>query len=157
MVTAYRIQKEKYNKETLLGRGAEKSGGRWNPIGVALVYTSITTSLAVLELQPHIDKTQIHSLPKLNFAVLEIPEECIHEFEIGELPIGWDSIPSTSVAEQFLAPYLASKHSLVYKVPSAVNHYETNLLIDPNHPDIGRIVEKTYLDFSLDKRVYGIA
>jgi RES domain-containing protein len=40
-------------------RGAMIAGGRWNPIGVPMLYTAEHLSLACLEVLVHLDKGQL--------------------------------------------------------------------------------------------------
>lgn len=44
-MTVFRLAAEKF-KDDLSGKGAEIYGGRWNPVGYALVYTSQSRALA---------------------------------------------------------------------------------------------------------------
>jgi RES domain-containing protein len=47
----YRSSTPKYAKETdlLTGEGSRRFGGRWNPIGIAAVYASLTPEIAMAE------------------------------------------------------------------------------------------------------------
>ena len=47
-MTVYRFTHKKFAGE-LSGTGARLVGGRWNPVGVSVVYTSESISLALLE------------------------------------------------------------------------------------------------------------
>jgi len=40
-------------------RGAMVAGGRWNPIGVSMLYAAAHLSLACLEIHVHVDKGQL--------------------------------------------------------------------------------------------------
>lgn len=53
--TVYRSSTPKYATETelLIGEGSRKSGGRWNPIGLAVVYASLTPETALAETLAH--------------------------------------------------------------------------------------------------------
>ncbi|HET6992213.1 MAG TPA: RES family NAD+ phosphorylase, partial [Bacteroidia bacterium] len=45
----FRLCKSNYSKD-LSGIGAEKSGGRWNSKGKAMLYTSATRALCTIEI-----------------------------------------------------------------------------------------------------------
>ncbi|SOD80926.1 RES family NAD+ phosphorylase [Spirosoma fluviale] len=152
MAICYRIQKSKHNSGTLSGIGASITGGRWNPVGTPMVYTSTTVSLCVLEILVHTDKSLLPNFPPHSLIKLEIPDECIREFHPDELLPGWTSIPPTDVSRFFLMPYLTTNSSLAFKVPSAVNPYEYNILLNPEHPDIGKVIEYPPIAFKFDQR-----
>lgn len=154
MAIVYRLQKPKYNTTVLSGEGASVAGGRWNTKGVPVVYTSSTISLTVLEMQVHIDRSQVSILPKSNIIELLVPDEYIHEFGLADLPADWDSNPVTESVQQFLAQYLEPGHKLAFKVPSVVNPYEYNLLINPLHTDIKHVLIMSILDFTFDPRLF---
>jgi RES domain-containing protein len=55
MPEAWRIVKARHAATAFSGKGAADNGGRWNSRGVAVVYASITKSLAVLESLVHLN------------------------------------------------------------------------------------------------------
>ncbi len=57
----WRITRKPFLTQALEGLGAKKYGGRWNSKGFAVVYTSESLELAVLEALVHLD---IDLLPK---------------------------------------------------------------------------------------------
>ena len=57
MITVYRFTPIQFIDD-LSGRGAMLFGGRWNSIGLPAVYTSLTISLALVELFVHKDTFQ---------------------------------------------------------------------------------------------------
>ncbi|MBO0947261.1 RES family NAD+ phosphorylase [Fibrella forsythiae] len=154
MATAYRLQKIKHNSTTLSGAGSADLGGRWNNIGTSLIYASSTSSLAVLEKAVHlIDKM----IPNMNFAILEIPDECIRTFTISDLPTDWDAKPALACSWQFLAFWFEKGNTLACSIPSAINPNENNLLINPNHPDINRVRILDFIPYTLDCRLIATA
>jgi RES domain-containing protein len=56
-VLVWRITRAAY--QALDGEGARLHGGRWNPEGVPVVYTSTTLSLAALEYLVHVDPEDV--------------------------------------------------------------------------------------------------
>ena len=96
-VTVWRIAPDTrtYEADDLSGAGAKQTGGRWNAIGDALVYTSETQALACLETVVHLNAG---GLPLNRYLVsVTIPDpvwaEALTETP-GSLPVGWDADPS---------------------------------------------------------------
>ena len=54
-LTGWRIVPENQAASAFDGEGARLYGGRWNSVGVAMVYASQHKSLAALEVRVHID------------------------------------------------------------------------------------------------------
>jgi len=46
---AYRLVKERFSDTPLSSEGARRYGGRWNPAGIGIFYTSSSPELALLE------------------------------------------------------------------------------------------------------------
>jgi RES domain-containing protein len=154
MPSVYRIASTSpsYAYDDLTGKGAELTGGRWNRKGVPVIYTASSIALAALETIVH---TDTGAWP-LNRYVLEIaiPDEPWAAAETpSDLPPVWDAQPAPKETLDFGDEWLASRRSLLLKVPSVVVPLETNLLINPRHPDAGliRIINTT--KFVYDSRI----
>ncbi|QIP15715.1 RES family NAD+ phosphorylase [Spirosoma aureum] len=153
-IQVYRLQKSKHNSTTLLGTGAKLSGGRWNVCGTPLIYTAASTSLAILEVRVHLGILPTTKYPPLNMVVIELPEECIYEFYPSDLPDDWNEVPASDCCQQFLAPFLEPGNKLAFSVPSAVNPFERNILINPLHSDIRRVFVREFYPFTMDSRLF---
>jgi len=154
MVTVFRLQNPKHNNNTLSGQGALKLGGRWNAPGTPLIYTSTSISLAILETRVHYQGLPVDLHPPMNIVVLELPEDSVYEFTAYDLPVGWDAVPIEPCSQQFLKSWLQPGNRLACSVPSVINPYERNILINPLHPDITRVVIEQFNPFVFDKRLY---
>ncbi|MGY5851898.1 RES family NAD+ phosphorylase [Salegentibacter sp. F14] len=146
----YRIAKKKWIKD-LSGTGAKLTGGRWNPKGFSVLYCASTSSLAILEKLVHVD---FDLLPDdLFIAELKIPENRIKELTLKDLPKNWNKYPGPDMLKALGKKWLIENKYLILKVPSAVNPYETNFLINVGHPDIDKIkILKSY-PFEIDNRL----
>jgi len=153
----FRISKKSYIND-LSGIGAGLYGGRWNPKGVNMVYTSSSIALASLEYLIH------------NFHLLSTADICLAKIEVGlpspileyqsnELPDNWNLQLGSQYATQQIGRYFAlNGNDYVLKVPSAVAPGEFNLLLNPYHPSHAqtKIIEK--IDpFVFDKRLLDLA
>ena len=75
---AYRIAFQKYIKD-LSGTGSEIFGGRWNPIGTSVLYTSQTVGTSAMEFLVNLD-SKLTNL-KIALVVIELPDGSIGEIK----------------------------------------------------------------------------
>ena len=138
----YRIQKLQFVATLLQGEGARRYGGRWNPEGIPLVYTSVSPELALLETLVHLDGTPFHDLPPYVQVALSVPEELVEVIPATALPLGWDQLPSPDHVARFLLSRLQPTSPYVgFAVPSSVlpGSPSRNVLLNPSHPLIGKV------------------
>jgi RES domain-containing protein len=140
-VVLWRIAADTANFEAddATGKGAEKTGGRWNRVGVAMLYTSTSRALACLETIVHLGAGDI----PLNRYLVEIamPKRCWDSAVVLEPAqlVGWDALPHSKTSMDWGTKWAMSKSSLLAKVPSIVVPEEFNVLINPAHPDRSRL------------------
>ena len=131
-MNVYRISKKAHIND-LTGIGAGLYGGRWNPNGINLVYTSSSIALASLEYLVH------------NYHLLSTAEICLAKIKIGtpkpilelktkELPLDWNLPMKILQATQEIGKeFYLKRNDYILKVPSAVVPLEFNLLLNPLH------------------------
>jgi RES domain-containing protein len=138
-VLLWRITRKPFLTQALEGLGAKKYGGRWNSKGFAVVYTSESLELAVLEALVHLD---IDLLPKDVFQVgFELDDQFIARV-LTPLPGGWDSAPPYSPHVQAIGDrWIRSGSSLGLRLPASVLTSRSNVLLNPAHPEIHRLRE----------------
>lgn len=150
----FRIEREKYLDETLLGVGASVTdANRWNSANTFLVYTSESRALAILEISVHLDLSE--DLPTDRYILeIDIPEKVpFYELDTRDLPKRWDSKPP-SLETQFIGDdFVRSNEAAVLKVPSAVIPEEFNFLINPAHPDSASIRVLSAKPLRFDQRL----
>lgn len=138
----------------MTGTGAKLSGGRWNDVGVPMVYTASTRALACLETIVHLNAG---GLPFNRYLVeVEIPDDLWSAAEVvnaTSLPIGWDAEPAGNVSVDFGSVWVAPVSSAVLRVPSVIVPEEENILINPVHPDATRIVARKVRRWLYDPRL----
>lgn len=139
--------------EDLSGRGAEKTGGRWNRAGSPIVYCAGSIALACLETVVHL---RVAGLPLNRFLVrVDIPDEVWarrQTLQAASLPVGWSAIPEGLVSVEFGQRWLASMASAVLELPSVIVPEENNCLINPRHPDAAGITALKLRSWSYDGR-----
>ncbi|OPY60379.1 MAG: RES domain protein [Syntrophorhabdaceae bacterium PtaU1.Bin034] len=146
----YRITK-KWLADDLSGEGAKLYGGRWNPEGHPVVYTSESRSLAALEFYAH--RSRSRHLIDLTLVQIVIPDDVeAKHLKLGDLPEGWDNYPAPDSLALIGAEWLNSKSSLSLIVPSAIVPQESNVLINPAHDEMRRVFIGEVEEFSFDRR-----
>lgn len=152
----WRITKRKYAKRDLLlsGDGAKEYGGRWNLPGLPAIYTSSTSSLALLETLVHAEP---NTLPDSLVAVQVVVPDSASKNEIvaADLPRSWRQIGDRACAERG-SEWLRSGISLLLVVPSAVNPLESNVVINPAHKELKRCTIGSIIDVTYDPRLLSL-
>lgn len=155
MPVVYRIQKKQFIESVLTGEGARLNGGRWNPPGTPLVYTSMTPELALLETLVHLDGTPLRDLPPFVRVSIELPD-AIEQIRLAELPTGWDALKYPESLPQFLLPRLVATYpALAFGLPSVVvrNTPSRNILINPLHPLMSQVKVVEVVAHDFDERL----
>lgn len=148
----YRIAKTDYVRD-LTGIGAKLYGGRWNHRGTAIIYTSETRALATIEYLVHVSMANV---PKgLSMSVLEVPDDPAAETISAEsLPKNWRDFPAPPDLADLGTQWAQSRRSLLLAVPSAVVTQEHNILINPLHPEMARVVLRNVENYEMDQRLF---
>lgn len=150
MATFYRIVQVKWAASAMTGEGARLFGGRWNPPGVPAVYLADSRALAALEIIVNAPR-EVSSLAWRIFEV-EVPDDSIETVKSDALPHDWQALPSSPGARLHGARWLQTGR-LCFKLPSAVIPEEFTLLLDPLHPDAGKLRVSEPKEFRFDPRV----
>ncbi|WP_048440524.1 RES family NAD+ phosphorylase [Caenimonas sp. SL110] len=128
-----------YVADDLTGRGAEKTGGRWNSTGTPMVYASSSIALAVLETLVHLGAC---GLPLNRYLVrIDVPSDLVASAARAQADrlVGWDALPAGKVSVDWGSTWCASASSLVALVPSVIVAEEFNLLLNPRHADAAKV------------------
>ena len=144
-----------YAADDLSGEGARLTGGRWNSPGMALLYTSSTIALAVLETVVHLSSS---GLPLNRYLIrIDIPDNLWslrEESDQHSVPSGWDALPAAAASPGFGDAWLRSQRSVVLTVPSVIVPEEKNILINPTHPDARNITAQSLRRWTYDPRLF---
>ena len=151
MISAWRITKRKHTKTAFSGSGARKYGGRWNSPGTAIVYTSETQSLAVLEMLVHLDGPDL--LQEYVLIGVEIEESLLRDLDPSVLPHNWRTDPAPLALRKIGDEWAVARSSVALRVPSILLPGESNVLFNPAHTDFARLVIDKALAFSFDPRL----
>jgi RES domain-containing protein len=149
-MTVYRFVHQKFAGE-LSGTGARLWGGRWNPVGVSVVYASESISLALLEVLAN--TFTLEELQMIHLMEITIPENTgSQEIKLQQLKKDWHH--DFDYTQWMGQEILAARKSLMVQCPSAIVQKENNYLINPLHPDFKKLQWNTVTDFYFDERLF---
>jgi len=148
---AWRITQHRRARTAFSGEGARLYGGRWNSPGVPVVYVAQSQALAVLEVLVHLDSPAL--LKKYVFLEADFDASLVIDLDRSTLPKNWRSDPVPVAVQSTGDQWVMSGDSAVLRVPSLLVPDESNFLINPRHPDFGRISVSRPQPFRLDPRL----
>lgn len=135
----WRICKAEHAGTAFTGEGALLYPGRWHHAGTRVVYCSESRALAALEQLVHLHRNKLP--PNLVSLPVEVPDGlAIREVRTDDLPAAWRRQPGPLELRDMGSRWVESGETVVLRVPSAVVPGEHNLLLNPRHPDFGRLV-----------------
>ncbi|MGZ3181919.1 MAG: RES family NAD+ phosphorylase [Telluria sp.] len=141
-----------YVATDLSGAGAKHTGGRWNSPGLAVTYCSASIALAVHETIVHL---RSGGLPLNRYLVqIVVPDDVWDARQVLMPPVGWDALPAGMVSVQVGDAWLQGQASALLVVPSVIVPEESNVLINPLHPDAQRIAAKALRKWQYDPRYF---
>jgi len=151
MLSAWRLTKTKLLPSAWDGQGAKKSGGRWNSVGIAVVYTSSTLSLALVEVLVHLPSG---ILPVYSAVRVAFDEDLVAAVDPLALPTNWRDHPPPPETKAIGDRWVAEGSSLVLRVPSVIVPNEFNYILNPAHPAFADITIGDPIPFPFDPRLH---
>ena len=151
MITAWRITKKKFQKEAFTGFGAKEYGGRWNPRGLAAIYTSYTLSLAILELLVHYVESEI--INDYIAIPIEFDDSNIASLSITQMLPDWKDYPYPESTQDRGRHWLETQAGAVLKVPSVVVPQQHNFIFNPMHPEFQSFKIGAGVESPIDSRL----
>jgi RES domain-containing protein len=146
----WRLTKTKHLATAWDGEGARRAGGRWNRVGVRVVYASATLSLALVETLVHLSS---RILPAYSAIPCEIDESLVDTVEEADLPPVWKDYPPPPEVQSIGDRWVVEARSAALRVPSVIVPSEFNYVLNPAHPDFARIRIGKALPFPFDARL----
>lgn len=118
-----------------------------------MIYTSESRALALAEVVVHLSA---FALPlEYVMLTLEIPDSSkVQEISANELKSDWNAFPHSMETQRLGDQFIRDKKTLILKVPSAVVHGDSNMLINPRHQDVIKVKVVDIQDFPLDNRLF---
>jgi RES domain-containing protein len=150
----WRICKAEHAATAFTGEGALLYPGRWHHAGTPVVYCSDSRALAALEQLVHLHRNRLP--PDFVCFSVEVPDDfATREVGSAELPAEWRHQPGPPELRDIGTGWAESGESAVLQVPSAVVPGEHNFLLNPRHPDFGRLGIGNPEPFAFDERLVG--
>ena len=148
----YRLIAPRWVESALSGEGARKYGGRWNSPGGSMVYLGGSRALTALEMLVHLTTPMSRAKP---FRIIEvkIPTDLISVYPLKILPAGWRVQPPGRLTMEIGDDWLRAGSDLALRVPSVIVPEESNILINPLHPEFGQLEASATGNFSFDARL----
>jgi len=151
MPTAWRIVKKRHADSAFDGEGARRYGGRWNSPGTPVVYVSDTRALCLLEVLAGLRSVK----PVQSYVLIPVTfdDSLILSVQSSDLPSEWRQSPPTPSTQAIGDDWVDQLRSAVLRVPSVIVTEEFNYILNPVHPDFGRIQIGDPRDFTVDSRL----
>jgi RES domain-containing protein len=149
----WRLDDKRFASTWDSGEGARLKGGRWSPVGMPTVYSSLDPSTAILEVAVHKGFDTLNGVAHvLTSATLTIPWTQVHIVRPGAVPNQlWLYPCAFSAAQQEFGRRLLSAHDFV-AIPSSVSRWSWNLVFDASRA-VGKYALQNQEDFALDPRL----
>ena len=91
-ITTWLIIKAQHAHRAFDGEGARLAGGRWNKIGIPMIYTADSLALAALEILVHLPGRELLKRKFLRIPV-RFDSRLVTSFNLIDLPDDWDILP----------------------------------------------------------------
>lgn len=140
----------------LSGEGASLNGGRWNRVGVSVLYTSSSVALSAWEYFVHLARDINIADNAFSHVTIEVPDGSVLELSERALSFSFLRLNEGEGLWTITDEWIREGQYLCMKVPSVVVPGDFNYLVDPKHPlavpDSYRIVG--IVPFSFDDRAF---
>ena len=124
--------------------------GRWNTSACPMIYTSEHYSTALLEKLVH-GRGRVP--PNQHYIEITIPNGASYEiFDSASVP-DWAHVSATN-SKMYGDEWQSSRRSLLLIVPSVVARMDRSILINPEHPELGRIGTSLHQPIWWDSRLF---
>ena len=150
MTAGWRLVKTRFLASAWDGEGARLAGGRWNSVGVPVVYVSSTLSLALVEVLVHLPAGLLGAYAAVPVSFGDAPLAALAE---ADLPADWRDVPPPASTQAIGARFVAEARALALRVPSVVVPSESNYLLNPAHPAFASLKIGAPVAFPFDPRL----
>lgn len=147
----WRLFPGRFRSSAFTGVGGLYAARRWNHLGTVMVYTSTSRALAALEFFVNLEPNEAPD--DLLLAEAVIPDEWVERLNPDSLPSDWRELENLACRD-LGSSWAASGRSLALVVPSAVVQGDSNILLNPTHPNFGAVALTKPIPFHFDPRMF---
>jgi RES domain-containing protein len=121
---------------------------------LSAIYSGTSFAVCLVEILVHANRKSPPSAARFVEAVA--PDDVSREAFIPAAHPGWDNLHDLTVAQAFGRDWIQSRRSALLIVPSIVTAgHDTNVVVNPDHPDAERISVGPETPVALDPRLFG--
>jgi RES domain-containing protein len=150
LTAAWRLVKTRFLAGAWDGEGARAAGGRWNSVGVPVVYVSSTLSLALVEVLVHLPAGLLAAYAAVPVSFDDTQADALPD---ADLPADWREVPPPRSTRAIGDRFVAGGRALALRVPSVVVPSESNYVLNPAHPAFASLVIGAPVAFPFDPRL----
>lgn len=147
----WRLLPGRFRSTAFTGVGGLYAARRWNRLGTVMVYTSTSRALAALEFFVNLEPNEAPD--DLLLAEAMIPDELVEQLNLNLLSSDWRELENQACRD-LGSGWAESGRSVALKVPSAVIEGDSNILLNPTHPDFGAAALTEPVPFHFDPRMF---
>jgi RES domain-containing protein len=150
LTAAWRLVKRRFLAGAWDGEGARAAGGRWNSVGVPVVYVSSSLSLALVEVLVHLPAGLLGA-----YAAVPVSFDDTHLAVLpdADLPVDWRDVPPPASTQAIGDRFVAEARAMALRVPSVVVPSEPNYVLNPAHPAFATLSIGAPVAFPFDPRL----
>ena len=143
------------NHEELDGRGGLQASARWHTQGCPIVYLAGSPAGALVEVLVNLELDAARLPGSYTLLKADAPGDIsVRRIEAESLPEGWVGDPAISRSRG--DDWLTGGASALIEVPSAILPETWNVLLNPRHPDAGRIRVVWQRAYPYDRRFFRV-
>ena len=150
MTAGWRLVKTRFLAGAWDGEGARAAGGRWNSVGVPVVYVASSLSLALVEVLVHLPAGLLGAYSAVPVSFDDTHVETLPD---RDLPADWREVPPPASTRAIGDRFAAEGRSLALRVPSVVVPSESNYVLNPGHPAFASMAIGAAVAFPFDPRL----
>ncbi len=150
MTGAWRLVKTRLLATAWDGESARAVGGRWNSVGVPVVYVASSLSLALVEVLVHLPAGVLAA-----YSAVPVSFDDTHVVTLADrdLPADRREVPPPASTRALGDGFVADGRALALRVPSVVVPSESNYVLNPAHPAFASVEIGAPVAFPFDPRL----